>query len=206
MNTTDSPFQSELNSRQTFHGKNPMFTREFSLKEKIIPQNIDTRTSYDKFKDGILNFYTNYIKDYKLSIFLVVIAVCFLIFRYKETKKKKKIENFRQGLFNIPPYNQFVPYKDQICTMPLRMNPTPQLHNGLIDLNKNQFQRTYYHGLKYPDARPSDIRHPYDWEGNFNNVDDKFINPMVELNNQNIEEYNNIINTNNHNLIMAQHN
>ena len=167
---------------------------------KSLPTDVVPKTFKGQLRGCATSLYNDYIKDYKLVIFLVVLTVGFLIFRYKSTQRKKKIartEGFREGPFNVPPFNQFIPYQDQIMTKPIHMNPTPQLINGRIDQCTNPFGREYVHGLDTNSPASSDLVHPYGWEGSFNDVDDRFMNPMIQANNQNVIQYEQIVNTKN---------
>lgn len=182
-----------------------------AIKEQLeIMGNAEPEPSKNKIVNGIIYVYDNYIKDYKLPLFFLFLMVLFLIYRYKETKNKKKIEKFMKDKYNVPPYNQFVPYKYQVNTMPIRMNPTtdPQYgdtYNANLDLSHSKFNRTYYHGTEKNQKKESDLRHPYDWERNFNNVDDYFINQMVDDNRRNIDNYDSLIDEKNYNLINYAH-
>lgn len=158
----------------------------------------------------ILDLYNGYIRDYKLPIFLLIILVLFLWYRYRETKKKKKIEQFMKDKYNVPPYNQFIPYQHQVETVPIKMNPyiDPQkgtMCNTDLDLSRSKYNRTYYHGTDMNQKRESNLCHPYGWERSFNSVDDHFINGMAGQNEANINNYNNLLNMRDHNLRAYAH-
>lgn len=182
-----------------------------AVKEQLeVMGNAEPEPSNNKIVNGISYIYDNYVKDFKLPIVFLFLMILFLIYRYNDTKNKRKIEKFMKDKYNVPPYNQFVPYKSQVETAPIKMNPTtdPQYgdtYNADLDLSRSKFNRTYYQGTEKNQKRESDLRHPYNWEGNFNNVDDYFINQMVDDNRQNLDDYNNIIDSTNHNLMNNAH-
>lgn len=77
-------------------------------------------------------------------------------------------------------------------------------NNADYDYNNvyNNPSLAYYNGTynTYQNATDSDIIHPYSWSNEFNTNTGSFVGPMTDLNNQNLVDYQNILDNMNNNL------
>lgn len=65
--------------------------------------------------------------------------------------------------------------------------------------------RSYYNGTydTYKNAQDTDAVNPYDWSNNFNTNTGAFVSPMTDLNNQNLVDYQNLLDEKKNNLLHA---
>ncbi len=78
------------------------------------------------------------------------------------------------------------------------------LNNVNYDYNNvyNNPSLSYYNGTynTYQNAMDTDITNPYNWSNEFNTNTSNFVSPMTDLNNQNLIDYQNILDNMNNNL------
>lgn len=59
---------------------------------KIMKKEIDNNTISDRISKLLTDFYKDYIKEYKLIVFLIIIFVVFLLYRYYNKEEKEEVK------------------------------------------------------------------------------------------------------------------
>lgn len=86
-------------------------------------------------------------------------------------------------------------------------NKFPQFNNTQYDHNNvyNFPSNSFYNGTygTYQNAKNTDMVHPFGWSNSFNTNSGDFVNPMTNLNMQNMVDYQTILDNTNNNLVNA---
>lgn len=212
---------------------------------KIIKKAPNHLTVSEKVSNMMSEYYNSYIEPNKVVIFIALIIVLFLVYRYyNRTNTKDSVEKFSSDEYNLlkditdtqtahlrydsqPTLNPLLPISIQQEPVyyppdPLPVNipdagtvytrniyedpgPYPPL-NMPIDYDYNNVyknsSRSYYNGTynTYQNAQDTDIINPYGYLNNFNTSTGDFIGQMTEANNQNLTDYQSILDNTQGNL------
>ena len=219
---------------------------------EVMKKQTVTNTISDRVSNIMGDFYKSYIFDNKIIIFIIVIGIACLIYRYhnksstktnsantnvekfsnEESTLLKDIENYQTKhlIHDNPPHmNPTVPYIQQednfivhhppdplpinipnsgfIYTRNLYPDPPPFTQMNDTDYDHDNVysypSNSYYNGTHntYQNAQDTDIINPYGWSNNFNTNTGNFVGNMTTANQQNVADYQTIVDNMKGNLI-----